>query len=254
MPDTVEPVRSIRPVDIPLLSPIHALIGNTGAAPWVINYVKHYRAYLDGMLSYMNTRGTGSYGTDPSRVYRLNGQTYYDRATTCHPKVLALQTKRFRSGPPQPYFPFATSPDDVSAADGKRARTIKIPYKGDNYFMGYQFDKATKRYLRSMPWGPHVLADGTRVSTDNVLVIKANQHYGKIFRGRGHDEPLHDIINAEGTFYYFNRGRYVRGTWSKGKVQDRFEFTLASGHPFAMAPGQTFVELPDTHAKLRIEG
>ena len=31
MPDTVEPVRSIRPVDIPLLSPMDALIGNTGA-------------------------------------------------------------------------------------------------------------------------------------------------------------------------------------------------------------------------------
>ena len=66
--------------------------------------------------------------------------------------------------------------------------------------MGYDYDKKTKRYLRSVPWGPHVLENGTRVSTDNVLVIKAKQHYGKIFRGRGHDEPLHDIINARGRF------------------------------------------------------
>ena len=88
--------------------------------------------------------------------------------------------------------------------------------------MGYSYDKKTKRYRRSMPWGPHVLADGTQVSTDNVLVIKAKQHYGKIFRGGGHDEPLHDIINAKGTFYYFNRGRYVKGTWRKGKVAEPF--------------------------------
>jgi hypothetical protein len=60
MADSVAPVRSIRPVDIPLLSPIHALIGNTGASPWVVNYVKHYRAYLEGLLSYMNTLRTGS--------------------------------------------------------------------------------------------------------------------------------------------------------------------------------------------------
>ena len=59
--DSVAPVRSIRPVDIPLLSPIHALIGNTGASPWVVNYVKHYRAHLEGMLSYMSTIGTWSY-------------------------------------------------------------------------------------------------------------------------------------------------------------------------------------------------
>ena len=45
MAESVAPVRSIRPVDIPLLSPIHALIGNTGASPWVVNYVERYRAH-----------------------------------------------------------------------------------------------------------------------------------------------------------------------------------------------------------------
>ena len=254
MADTVAPVRSIRPVDIPLLSPMEALIGNTGAAPWVVNYVKHYRAHLEGMLSFMNTRGTGSYGTDQSRVYSFNGQTYYDRAITCHPSTLAKQTKRFRSGPPGPYLPFATGDEKVSTERGKAARSVRIPYKGDDYFMGYRYDKKTKRYRRSMPWGPHVLADGTRVSTDNVLVIKAKQHYGKIFRGVGHDEPLHDIIDAEGDFAYFHRGRYVTGTWRKAKVQAPFELTLADGSPLRIAPGQTFVELPDRRAKLRIEG
>jgi hypothetical protein len=253
MAESVEPVRSIRPVDIPLLSPMNAIIGNTGAAPWVVNYVKHYRKHLEGMLSYMNTRGTGSYGTDPSRVYTYNGQTYYDRATVCHPAVLAKQTKRFRSGPPQVYFPYASSDAEVSARKGKKARTIKIPYKGDDYFMGYSYDKKSKRYKRSMPWGPHVLADGTRVSTDNVLVIKAKQHYGKIYKGVGHDEPLHDIIKKSGRFYYFNRGRYVTGTWSKGTIDELFVFTLSDGTPFKMAPGQTFVELPNTKAKLRIK-
>jgi hypothetical protein len=253
MADSVAPVRSIRPVDIPLLSPIHALIGNTGASPWVVNYVKHYRAYLEGLLSYMNTLRTGSYGIDQSRVYTLNGHKYYDKAVVCHPATLARQTKRFRSGPPQPYFPFASTREEVSARQGKRGRSIRIPYKGDSYFMRYDYDKKRKRYLRSMPWGPHVLANGRRVSIDNVLVIKAKQRYGKIFRGSGHDEPLHDIINARGKFYYFNRGRYVIGTWRKGKVQESFEFTLNDGSPLKMAPGQTFVELPNVGAKLRIK-
>jgi hypothetical protein len=253
LPGSVAPVRSIRPVDIPLLSPMNALIGNTGAAPWVINYVKHYRAHLEGMLSYQNTKGTGSYGTDVSRVYRLNGNFYYDRAIICHPKILGRQTKRFRSGPPQPYFPFASRGEVVSATRGKPGGSIKIPYQGDDYFMGYRYDKKTQRYRRSMPWGPHVLADGTRVTTDNVLVIKAKQHYGKIFHGGGRAEPLQNIINGKGTFYYFNRGRYVTGTWRKSAVTDPFEFTLADGTPLKMAPGQTFVELPDIHARIRIK-
>jgi Protein of unknown function (DUF3048) C-terminal domain/Protein of unknown function (DUF3048) N-terminal domain len=253
MPKTVEPVRSIRPVDVPLLAPMNALIGNTGAAPWVTNYVKHHRDHLEGMLSYMNTRGTGSYGTDWSRVYTLNGQRYYDRATTCHPAVLAKQTERFRAGPPRPYFPFATGTAAVSAAAGKPGRSVRVPYKGEDYFMAYRYVSATKRYVRSMPWGPHVMADGTRISTDNVLVIKAKQHYGKIFAGSGHDEPLQDIIETSGRFYYFNRGRYVTGTWRKDAVEDPFEFVLADGSPLLMAPGRTFVELPDTAARIRIK-
>jgi len=252
MPGTVEPVRSIRPVDIPLLSPMDAIIGNTGAAHWVINYVKHYRAHVEGMLSYLATKGSGAYGTDQSRIYQYQGQTYYDRATTCHPKVLAKQTKRFTDGPPRVYFPIASTKAEVSTTKGKAGKTLKVPWKGDDYFMGYTYDKKSKRYLRSMPWGPHVLADGKRVSTDNVLVIKTHQHYDKIYSGSGADEPLHDIIDAKGAFYYFHGGKYVTGTWRKAGMTALFTFTLEDGQPLKMAAGQTFVELPDTKAKLRI--
>lgn len=247
MPDTVEPVRSIRPVDVPLLSPMDAIIGNTGAAKWTINYVKKHSQHLVAMLSYLATKGTGAYGTDQSRVYQYQGQTYYDRATTCHPKVLAKQTKKFRSGPPRVYFPIASSTKEVSTVkfDGHTGKTLKVPYKGDGYFMGYTYDKHSGRYLRSMPWGPHILADGKRVSTDNVLVIKAHQHFA-------HHEPMQDIIDKKGTFYYFHGGKYVTGTWHKGGIAAPFSFSLTNGQPLKMAPGQTFVELPDTKAKLRI--
>jgi hypothetical protein len=204
------------------------------------------------MLSYQNVAGSGSYGTDWSRVYSINGHQYYDRATTCHPKVLAKQTKRFRAGPQQAYFPWATKYLPVSAARGKAGRSVKIPYKGDDYFMSYKYDAKIAKYLRSMPWGPHVMANGTRIAVDNVLIIKARQHYGKIFPGHGGAEPLHDIIDKSGVFYYFNRGKYVTGTWHKAGVATPFRFTLADGSTFAMAAGKTFVELPDTKAKIRI--
>jgi hypothetical protein len=130
---------------------------------------------------------------------------------------------------------------EVSATRGKRGRSIRIPYKGDSYFMGYDHDKKKKRYLRSMPWV-------RTCSRSRLSSITA-----KVFRGSGHDEPLHDIINARGKFYYFNRGRYVICTWRKGKVQEPFEFTLNDGSPLKMAPGQTFVDLPNLGAKLRIK-
>ncbi|MGI8458857.1 MAG: DUF3048 C-terminal domain-containing protein, partial [Propionibacteriaceae bacterium] len=164
------------------------------------------------------------------------------------------QTRRFRSGPPQPYLPFATGDQTPSTTAGTAARSLTIPYKGDDYRMGYAYDPKSMRYLRSMPWGPHVLADGTRVSVDNVLIIKARQHFGKIFAGGGHDEPLQDVIDAEGAFSYAHGGHAVAGRWRKGKPAEPFTFTLADGTPLRVAPGRTFVELPDTGAVVHITG
>ena len=144
--------------------------------------------------------------------------------------MLARQTKDFRSGPSQNYFPWASTTAEVSTATGKSARTVHVPWKkADTYDMGYSYDAKTGKYLRSMPWGPHVLANGKRVAPDNVLVIRARQHYAKIYPGKGEVEPIHDIVNAKGTFYYFHGGRYVSGSWSKGAVNSVFQFTLADG-------------------------
>lgn len=253
MPDGVGPVRSIRPVDIPLLSPMHAIIGNTGAAPWVVNYARANGSYLEGLLSYANTRGTGSYSIDPSRVRVLGGQRYYDRAVVCHPRVLAAQTKKFRDGPSVPYFPFGDA-KAASTADGKAARSISVPWKsGNSYNMGYTWDGDSGTWLRSMPWGPHTLVGGKRVAPSNVLVIRATQRYAKIYAGSGHDEPIHDIVKAKGTFLYFHGGAYVTGSWTKGDVAEPFAFTLDDGRPLVMAPGQTYVELANAGAKVLIK-
>ena len=261
--DTVNPVRSIRPVDIPMLAPINAIIGNTGAFPWVLDYAKKFGEYLVPMKSYMATKGTGSYSILSNRVRKLNGITYYDRAVACHPKTLAKQTKKFADGPQQMYFPWAASDAEVSTeVAGKDARSVSVPWKSGNTFpMTYTWSEKAGRYLRSEPWGKHVMADGTRIGCDNVMVIKAKQLFGKIYadgrikpRYGGHDEPIHDIINTEGTFYYAHGGKYVKGSWTKGAVNEVFQFTLEDGSPLKMAPGQTFVELPNTNAKISFKG
>ena len=253
MPDAVGPVRSIRPVDIPLLAPMHAIIGNTGATGWVLNYVKKYGTYLEGMLSYMNTKGTGSYSIDPARVRVYQGVTYYDRAVLCHPKILAKQTKKFRDGPPQIYFPFGDA-DVASTVNGAKVKTISVPWKsGNSYNMSYTWNASSGTWLRSMPWGPHTLANGKRVAPVNVLIIRAKQHYDKIYTGSGHDEPIHDIIDTSGPFHYFHGGRYVTGTWQKGSISEPFSFALDDGSPLVMAPGQTYVELPNKKAKIVIK-
>ena len=251
-PPGVNPVRSVRPVDIALLSPMRPVFANTGDIPWVIDYLHHYSQYIEDK-PYMDMRGTDAYGIDGSRVYQIACTWYYDRAVVAHPAALAKLATRLRKPPPQPYLPFALTDGDVSTAKGRAASSATVRYD-PGCDMSYAYDPKSRTYLRSEPWGPHVTADGVRIRTDNVLVIRAGWRMGKIYSGRGGDDPVTDIVNTSGSFFYLHGGKYVTGTWKKGPVESLFSFTLSDGKPLRVAPGKTWIELPPKDAAVTIKG
>lgn len=253
MAEAAAPVRSVRPTDVPLLAPINVVMGSSGGSAWVMNYAKEFSEYIVSDLTYMAMKGTGAYSINSDRIRTYQGNTYYDRALVCHPDVLGPVSKAFPDGPPVAYLPYATSVDVPSADGGAPAARVSVPWKGDDYRMTYDFDDATGTYLRSMPWGEHILADGSRVSTDNVLVIKTKRYTDKLASGGGAAEPIHALIDTTGEFLYATGGRYVTGTWAKGAVEAVFEFTVTDGSPLLMTPGRTFVELPDVSAEISVE-
>lgn len=61
------------------------------------------------------------------------------------------------------------------------------------------------------------------------------------------------MISGSDRFIYFHKGKYVTGTWTKGKVNELFQFTLDDGTPLKMAPGRTWIELPNTNDKVTIK-
>lgn len=247
------PVRSVRPVDVPIMAPMTGIIGNASGGPWVIEYHRQHAQYVDGVLDYMSTKGTGSYSIDQSRVYRVGTKVEYDRAVVCYPIVLAKQTSSFADGPASLYFPFATGDAQASTATGVPATRVVIPWKrADTYNMTYDYDQATNTYLRSEPWGPHVTSSGTRVAVDNILAIRAEQTWVQLLPGPGGLEPNHEIVNSEGSFVYANGGKVVGGHWSKGAVNDPWAFVLDNGKPLVMAPGRTFVEFPTLDANIQV--
>ncbi len=169
-PEAVGPIRSMRPVDVPLLAPMRPVLGNTGAADWVLAYVDDHATYIERM-TYLDWRGTGAYSINQDRLYRYNGKTQYDRAIQAHPARMAELAERNTKAPKR-YFPFATTAAEASTASGESATTAQVPYgSGHTYDMSYEYDDASATYLRSQPWGEHLLADGARVTADAVLVV-----------------------------------------------------------------------------------
>lgn len=241
-PEAVGPVRSLRPADVPLLSPIFPLVANTGAADWVLAYIDANSERLERM-TYLEVKKTGAMSVDKSRLYKAGGKTQYDRAIQAHPAKLAEIAAR--AGAPGHYLDFAPDAASSSAAGGSPATSLTIPYgKPGKADMGYTFDAASGRYLRSQPWGEHLLADGTRVAADGVLIVGAEWEYKRIGKGRDAPDPVMDLIDASGAFTYATGGRAVTGTWTKGAVSEPFAFTTATGEPLLLAPGTTWIELP----------
>lgn len=245
-------VRSMRPVDAPLLAPITGIIGSSGGTDWVLKYMAGFSKYL--VTKWVDI-------TVPGDAYVHDNSVASFRSVIAQPPLLAKLTKEFQDGPQQAYLPWAASDAEVSTNNGQPAASIAIPWmQRMKYEVKYSWDAKKGLYLRSQPWGKHVLKDGSRVTTDNVLIIFSETlegritHDGKVTKGGSHAERIYKIINASGKFFYAQGGKYVAGTWTKGEVNQPFVFTLADGSPLKVAPGRTYVEMPTFASKVRFAG
>lgn len=241
LPDLVGPVRSVRPVDAPLLGPLAPVFGNTMGAPWVLDYVDSV-ANLDD-LGTTTVHGSGAYIIDdqrppPDHVF-------------AKPTVL-LELSDFTT-PPEPYFAYAAEPAGSSAeAAGEPGASLTVPY-GPGWRVTWTYDESTGRYLRAEPWGPHTMADGTRISAVNVLVLYVDSAVGKIGAGGGAPVPILDLVDSGGEFVALSGGHSVTGTWSKAGVNDPFELRTETGETLELAPGNTWVELPAPAATVTVQ-
>jgi hypothetical protein len=232
LPEQVGPVRSVRPVDAPLLGPLSPVFGNTMGAQWVVDYVDSAADVED--LGSLRVSGSGAYVQDADRVAPNH--------VLARPEVLLELAER--STPPQPYVAHAADAASASAASAGQAGTsVVVPY-GPSWDVSWTYDEATARYLRDQPWGPHVLADGTRVSSTNVLVLEVDAVTQKIGGGAGAPVPIPQLVDGSGRFVALAGGASVQGTWTKDGVNEPFELRTDSGEDLLLAPGNTWVELP----------
>jgi hypothetical protein len=232
IPDEVGPVRSARPMDVPMLSPLTPVFAHTMAAEWVMVYLQT-TAQLDSVGSLQVPSTSGAYLVDPSRP--------------APDHVLAVPTVLLdladTARPPKPYFSYAATPGEASTASGIDAPAVTVPY-GPNWDVRWDYDRNSGRYQRSQPWGPHVTVDGTRISATNVLVLQVDSVTEKLAPGEGAPVPVLQLIDASGPLTAYADGRSVQGRWSKAGVNEPFVLTTRGGGPLLLVPGTTWVELP----------
>lgn len=238
LPDTVGPVRSVRPADAPLLGPLSPVFGNTMGAEWVLDYVYDAAELEDaGTLS---LQGSDAYSFDDARPQP-------DHVFADPQELLNLSDL---TEPPDPYLAYARDEEPSSAEqEGDSGAGVDLSY-GPDWPVTWTFDDEDGEYLREQPWGAHTMADGTQISATNVLVLEVESTTDKIGDGAGQPVPVLHLVEDSGSFVALSDGTSVTGTWSKGEADEPFELRTDEGDELQLSPGNTWIELPEPSAEV----
>lgn len=224
LPAQVGPVRSLRPMDAPLIGPTRGVIADTMAARWVLAYF--------AKVADVDDLGTL---TVPDGIYRLDPRRPAPNHVFAQPAKLLTLTKR--SALPAPYFSYATP--STAERIGTPAASVRIGYGGPATAT-WTYQPRTKRWVRAEQWSPHRIEGGGQVAADNVLVLRAAPD--RSFPQAKGSMTILDLVDAFGPVQLFTGGKMVTGRWAKAGVNDLFTFTGPDGKRLLLAPGTTWVE------------
>ncbi len=226
-PETVGPIRSVRPMD-------HNIVGSYNGPLIFSGAQRRFISAADEAgqdLIAQDLRDAGFFRVNTNYApHNLHGLL----------EEFAAQAEPVHS--PPDHFNYAYPGEFNSAAIyGVPTAHIDI-YMSPSAQPEWKWDAERALWLRYERTTPHVTYDGTQLYTDNVVILWAQVKYTtQISRGLSVPETL--VAGRSGTGWVASEGMFLAVKWSK---QDRFSpfvLTLSSGEPVYLKPGNTWVEL-----------
>jgi hypothetical protein len=223
----VGPIRSARPVDAALLRQLGGgIFAYSGAAAGEIAPVKaestsKLLSFDSGISAFKQIPGRPV----PFQVFASTSDLYS-----------AGEKANANMNPPKPIFTYSTT-----APRGSSGVTARIPMSPSTV-VTWNWDPTTQTYLRSQNGRADVLADGSRVSATNVVVMSTAIGKTGIFDTAGNEDP-NVIVVGSGPARVLRNGQVVTGTWSRPSIGDIMKLTDSSGATIPLQPGRTWIEL-----------
>lgn len=229
-PEEVGPVRSVRPMDVRIVSPLKGVFIYSGGQKGILNLVRKD----DNIQAFDETSGQSAMWRTTARFapHNLNGNVA---------KFAKLGSGDNTSSPDQ-QFAFADSLEDASAVTGGTAAKNLSLTLSTAARPQWTWDKSEKAWLRSEGTAPAYVASGARISATNVVVITA-KHFDSGFNAQN-DAPVPDYdLTGTGTALVATGGKTVKVTWSKKDNSSPLVLLDENGESVTLAPGNTWVEL-----------
>lgn len=221
IPETVGPVRSIRPMDPAIAAPFGGRFAYSGGIPEFVDALRAVPSLVDVGQP---TAPEGYFRSDERR----SPHNLYLRPA-------ALPEGRPDLPQPQPFASFGE-------VTGPPATRVDLQFSPTSQ-VSFALDPASGRYVRSQAGEPFLTAAGPALSFDNVLVLSVEIRETPFRDAAGNPVPETVLAASSGNLVLLSKGVRVDGTWSKESRDAPFVFKAADGSPLVLAPGSTAVEL-----------
>lgn len=231
LPTAIEPVRSVRPSDPELALQFGHIIfvasggSHAGIAPLKASPLKRV----------INDYGAPGFHRDPNRQAPenlvANLQTIAKKIHGPTAKSIGLQWSS--------QMPAGSKPGPV----------VSTRVGGTD--VGFRWDPKTHRYLRIIDGNVQHTADGSVISTPNVVVQFCKVTvYTKDRDVLGHPAQYTHTV-GQGRVVVFRDGRRISGTWSRGSVDDGTTLKTSDGKVIPLTPGGAWFVLVANDAPLQ---
>lgn len=229
LPAEVGPIRSVRPADAKIASPLLGLIAFSGGQGPILDVMAATPLQL---LSHDD-------GDDG--FYRVRTRTAPHNVYGSLTDFLA-QADADHQAPPPEQFTFARRAAAATAVrSGRDASTVSLRL-APGVSPTWTWDATTGRWLRSEASGASFSSAGARLAADNVVVVEVEEYDSGFDAQLG--EPVPDLrLVGSGAGAVASGGRVLDVEWSKASQDAPLVLTAPDGASVELAPGTTWVEL-----------
>lgn len=220
-PESIGPVRSVRPYYIDWAFAFNPSIAHVGGSPEALQLLKTLEAQdLD------QGANAGSFDRVTSRYAPHNVYTSFAR-------LQALQQKKGFTSSEFTGFAFK---EKAAPAATPTASSVTVNISSAFYNSSYTYDKASNTYLRALAGSAHNdERTGKQIAPSNVVVMTVPY--------RIQSDGIHSQYETigSGEVQIFQDGTALKGTWHKTSRESQITFVDAAGQPIKLTPGQTWV-------------
>ncbi len=233
----VGPIRSVRTTDANIVAAFGGVFVFSGGAGVAIKSI--HGAPVKTLSEQESGADPFIYPPGKVRPYKTYSSTEKLR------KAAGAKARTF-----DPFFAFLGEGEAFAPPGVAPASKVTVGF-GGNTTAGFDWDPATRTWLRSTNGAPHMLQDGARLSFTNLILQTVP--YRRVGYLDASKTPVDEaVVVGSGDAIVLVDGKQVRAHWQKSSPGEPTRYTDSAGNPVKLLPGRTLIALPPIGAAISI--